>query len=35
MNNLSIGRVICKNCLSGMKNLPDNSIDLICTDPPY
>lgn len=24
-----------EDCLEGMKNLPDNSIDLIATDPPY
>ena len=24
-----------ENCLEGMKSLSDNSIDLICTDPPY
>ena len=23
------------DCLDGLKELPDNSIDLICTDPPY
>jgi len=24
-----------EDCLEGMKNLPDNSIDLVITDPPY
>ena len=23
------------NCLDGMKRLPENSIDMVCTDPPY
>ena len=23
------------NCLDGMKKIPDNSIDMVCTDPPY
>ena len=23
------------NCLDGIKELPDNSIDMVCTDPPY
>ena len=23
------------NCLDAMKKLPDNSIDMVCTDPPY
>ena len=29
------GRVHCMDCLAGMKQLPDNCIDTICTDPPY
>ena len=24
-----------EDCLEGMKKLPDNSVDLILTDPPY
>ena len=27
--------IILGNCLEEMKSLPDNSIDMICTDPPY
>lgn len=27
--------IILGNCLDKMKSLPDNSIDMICTDPPY
>jgi len=23
------------DCLDGMKNIPDNSVDMVCTDPPY
>lgn len=29
------GQLIYNDCLAGMKNLPDNSIDLVLTDPPY
>jgi len=35
MSNLPLERIMCKDCLKGMKELPDDSIDLICTDPPY
>ena len=30
-----INRVICGDCLEVMKNIPDKSIDLVFTDPPY
>ena len=30
-----IDKVICGDCLEVMKDIPDNSIDLIVTDPPY
>jgi site-specific DNA-methyltransferase (adenine-specific) len=30
-----IGKIICGDCLEVMKNIPDKSIDLILTDPPY
>lgn len=30
-----INKVICGDCLEVMKGIPDNSIDLIVTDPPY
>ena len=30
-----IYKIINKNCLDVLKNIPDNSIDLIVTDPPY
>jgi len=28
-------KLILGNCLEQMKNIPDHSIDLILTDPPY
>ncbi len=28
-------RIYCEDCLEGLKRLPDKSIDLIMTDPPY
>ncbi len=30
-----INKVICGDCLQVMKEIPDNSIDLVVTDPPY
>lgn len=30
-----VDRIICSDCLKGMKKLPDNSIDLTVTSPPY
>ena len=30
-----INKVICGDCLDVMKDIPDNSVDLILTDPPY
>ena len=30
-----INKVIQGDCLEFMKQMPDNSIDLLCTDPPY
>jgi len=30
-----INKVICGNCLEVMKGIPDNSVDLVLTDPPY
>jgi DNA modification methylase len=32
---LSSGRVLVGDCVARMRNLPDNSIDSIVTDPPY
>ena len=30
-----INKVICGDCLEVMKDMPDKSVDLILTDPPY
>jgi len=30
-----LNKIHCMDCLEGMKQLPDESIDLIVTDPPY
>lgn len=32
---LDLNKVYCMDCFEGLKMLPDNSIDLIITDPPY
>ena len=32
---MDIDTIFNKNCLDGLKALPDKSIDLILTDPPY
>ena len=32
---LKLNKVYCMDCLEGMKQLPDKSIDLCLTDPPY
>lgn len=37
-NNLGefdLNKIYCMDCLEGLKKLPNNSIDLIVTDPPY
>lgn len=28
-------QIICRDCINGMKQLDNNSIDLVVTDPPY
>jgi len=30
-----IGKIYCEDCLKTMKRMPDKSIDLVLTDPPY
>lgn len=30
-----INKITCMDCLEGMKEIPDNSVDLVLTDPPY
>jgi site-specific DNA-methyltransferase (adenine-specific) len=32
---MDVNRIICGDALSVLKTLPDNSVDLILTDPPY
>jgi site-specific DNA-methyltransferase (adenine-specific) len=32
---LEINKIHCMDCLEGLKQLPDNSVDLVVTDPPY
>jgi len=32
---LELNRIYCMDCLEGLKMLPDNSVDLIITSPPY
>ncbi|ENP5990445.1 site-specific DNA-methyltransferase [Listeria monocytogenes] len=35
MNKIELNTIYNEDCLEGMKRIPDNSIDLILTDPPY
>lgn len=32
---LELNKIYNEDCLEGMKRIPDNSVDLVCTDPPY
>lgn len=32
---LNLNKVYCMDCLEGLKKLPDKSVDLVVTDPPY
>ena len=32
---LDLDKIYCMDCLEGMKKIPDNSIDLVVTSPPY
>ena len=32
---LDLNKIYCMDCLDGMKQIPDNTIDLIVTSPPY
>ena len=34
-HNIKVDEIENLDCIEGMKNLPDNSIDLIIADPPY
>uniref|UniRef100_A0A6M3Y5Q4 Putative methyltransferase n=1 Tax=viral metagenome TaxID=1070528 RepID=A0A6M3Y5Q4_9ZZZZ len=35
MNKELINKIICGECLEVMKDMPDKSVDLVLTDPPY
>ena len=35
IGDFELNKIYCIDCLEGLKKLPDNSIDLIITDPPY
>lgn len=35
MEKIELNRIYNEDCLEGMKRIPDNSVDLIVTDPPY
>jgi len=35
LGEFELNKIYCMDCLDGLKKLPDNSIDLIVTDPPY
>ena len=32
---LDLNKIYCMDCLDGMREIPDKSIDLVITDPPY
>lgn len=32
---LELNRIYCMDCIEGIKQLPDKSVDLVVTDPPY
>jgi len=32
---MELNKIYCMDCLEGLKKIPDNSVDLIVTDPPY
>ena len=32
---MEVNEIYLMNCLDGMKKLPENSVDMVCTDPPY
>jgi len=35
ISNFKLNKVYCMDCLVGLKKIPDNSFDLLFTDPPY
>jgi len=32
---IPLNTIQCRDCLQGMQEIPDKSIDLVITDPPY
>jgi len=35
MNELPLNQILCGDCVEVLKDFPENSIDLVVTDPPY
>lgn len=35
IGDFELNKIYCMDCLDGLKKIPDKSIDLILTDPPY
>lgn len=35
IGNFELNKIYCMDCLEGLKQIPDESVDLIITDPPY
>ena len=35
MSELPLNQILCGDCVEVLKGFPDNSIDLVVTDPPY
>jgi site-specific DNA-methyltransferase (adenine-specific) len=35
IGNFELNKIYCMDCLEGLRQLPDNCIDLVLTDPPY
>lgn len=35
LGNFELNKVYCMDCVEGMSKIPDNSIDLVVTSPPY
>ena len=35
IGDFELNKIYCMDCLEGLKKLPDKSVDLVVTDPPY
>jgi len=35
LENIKINTIFCQDCLQGLKDIPEKSVDLVVTDPPY